>query len=350
LEKVYSGFSPILSITMSDPTNPAVNEANPFTAEIVERRVGTTPLLGFPLSLGAAIFGWTLPSGRATNLMDRFVELGGTFVDTADAYSSGMSEQIIGNWMRERENRDRVVVSTKVGRLPDHLGLAPRTIREAVDASLVRLQTDHIDVLYFHADDKNVPIEESLSAVGDLIQAGKVRYLGASNYSAPRLMEARVASAAGLPRFEAVALEYSLMRRDIVEGNLAMIAQAQEVAIMPYFTLANGFLGRHRNIRAFTSSDIRARRAFSHAGRHGTQVLKALDNIAMGHGVDISAIALAWVLAQPGVGIPIIGPESIRELEALMHAPMIVLTHAEIAELDKASAESQRTWTGSRKK
>lgn len=318
--------------------------------ESAERRVGNLPLSGFPVALGGAVFGWTLPSGRSTDLLDRFVELGGTFIDTADSYSSGMSEQIIGKWMRERDIRDRVVVSTKIGRHPDFLGLAPQTIRDAVDASLERLQTDHIDLLYFHSDDETVPIEESLAAAGDLIQAGKVRYLGASNYTAQRLLEARVASAAGLPRFDAVALEYSLMRRDIVEGNLAMIAQAQSVSIMPYFTLANGFLGRHRNIRSFSPNDIRARRAASHAGRHGTHVLRVLDNIAMAHGVEISTIALAWVLAQPGVGVAALGAESLRELEALMHAPLISLSNSQLLELQTASAEPLRSWSVTRRK
>ena len=335
---------------MSDITNFVADGGSSPTREPTRRRVGNSALAGYPLALGSAVFGWTLPSGRSTDLLDRFVELGGSFVDTADLYSSGMSEQIIGTWMRERSLRDRIVVSTKVGRHPDHLGLAPRTIREGVEASLVRLQTDHIDLLYFHADDESVPIEESLSAAGDLIREGKVRYLGASTYSAPRLLEARIASAGGLPRFEAVAEEYSLMRRDIVEGTFTMIAQAQTVSIMPYFTLANGFLGRHRNIRSFNPEDIRARRASLHAGRHGTHVLRVLDNIAMAHGVDISAIALAWILAQPGIGIPAIGPESMSELEALMHAPMVSLTRAQHLELNKASEETPRTRTSSRKK
>ncbi len=335
---------------MSNSDDFTNGDSIPLTVESAERRIGNSPLSGFPVALGGAVFGWTLPSGRSTDLLDRFIELGGTFIDTADSYSSGMSEQIIGKWMRERDIRDRVVVSTKIGRHPDFLGLAPQTIREAVDASLHRLQTDHIDLLYFHSDDESVPIEESLAAAGDLIQAGKVRYLGASNYTATRLLEARVASAGGLPRFDAVAVEYSLMRRDIVEGHLAMIAQAQTVSIMPYFTLANGFLGRHRNIRTFSPNDIRARRAASHSGRHGTHVLRVLDNIAMAHGVEISAIALAWVLAQPGVGVAALGAESMRELESLMHAPLIVLTPSQLVELQSASAEPLRSWSVTRRK
>lgn len=338
---------------MSEATYYSPAEGDPLvvhSVESVERRVGNSPLSGFPVALGAAVFGWTLPSGRSTDLLDRFVELGGTFIDTADSYSSGMSEQVIGKWMRERDIRDRIIVSTKIGRHPDFLGLAPRTIHDAVDASLARLQTDHIDLLYFHSDDESIPIEESLAAAGDLIQEGKVRYLGASNYSAQRLLEARIASAGGLPKFEAVTVEYSLMRRDLVEGNLAMTAQAQMMSIMPYFTLANGFLGRHRNIRAFNPNDVRARRAASHSGRHGTHILRVLDNVAMSHGVEISAIALAWVLAQPGVGVASMGAESMRELEALMHAPLISLTEGQLAELNHASAETQRSRPGVRKK
>jgi aryl-alcohol dehydrogenase-like predicted oxidoreductase len=335
---------------MSNPEDNEAGETGVVGMAPEGRRVGRSTLSAFPVALGGAVFGWTLPSGRSTDLLDRFVELGGNFVDTADSYSSGMSEQIIGKWMRERGIRDRITVATKIGRHPDFLGFAPQTIRDAVDASLERLQTTHIDLLYLHADDESVPIEETLAVVGDLIQSGKVRYIGASNYSAQRLLEARVAAARGLPRFEAVTLEYSLMRRDIVEGNLAMIAQAQSVSVMPYFALANGFLGRHRNIRAFNPGDTRTRRAASHAGRHGTHVLRVLDNIAMTQGVDISSVALAWVLGQPGVSIASVGAESLRELEALMHAPAIFLTRAQRAELDSASAETQRGFSMPKRK
>jgi aryl-alcohol dehydrogenase-like predicted oxidoreductase len=261
-----------------------------------------------------------------------------------------MSEQIIGKWMRERGNRDQVVVATKVGRHPEFPGLSAQNIIAAVDASLERLQSDHIDLLYFHAEDPDVSLEESLSAVETLMQAGKVRALGASNFSADRLLEARIAAGSGLPRFEAVALEYSLLRRDIVEGNIAMMAIAQHMSVMPYFVLANGFLGRHRNIKSFNPNDTRARRAAQHGGRHGTHVLRILDNIAMTQGVDISTVAVAWVLGRPAVGIPTAGVESLRELEALMHAPQVQLTRQQLADLDRASAEHGRNWLPGRQR
>ena len=325
-------------------------DSSPVGADAHVRRIGSSDLSAYPVALGGAVFGWTLPSGRSTDILDRFVELGGSLVETADSYSSGMSEQIIGKWMRERGNRDDVILATKVGRHAENPGLSRQSILGAVEASLERLQTDHIDLLYFHADDLSVSLEESLSTVETLIQAGKVRYIGASNFTADRLLEARIASGTGLPRFEAVALEYSLLRRDIVEGNISLMAQAQGMSVMPYFVLANGFLGRHRNIKSFNPSDTRARRAAQHGGRHGTHVLRILDNIAMTHGVDISTVALAWVLGRPGVGIPSVGVESLRELEALMHAPEVQLSRHQIAELDKASADHSRNWLPTRTK
>ncbi len=319
-------------------------EQSVIAASSAPRAIGQSGIEVFPLALGGAVFGWTLPSGRSIDLLDRFVELGGQMVDTADSYSSGISEQIIGKWMRERSNRDNVVVATKVGRSPEYPGLSSSNILRAVDASLERLQTDYIDLLYFHAEDPEIPLEESLSAVENLVRAGKVKALGASNFTADRLLEARVAAASGLPRVEAVALEYSLMRRDIVEGNITMTALAQRMSIMPYFVLANGFLGRHRNIKAFNPNDTRSRRAASHGGRHGTHVLRVLDNVAMAQGVDISTVALAWVLGRSAVGVPTIGAESLRELEALMHAPKVTLTRQQISELDRASTEQGRNW------
>lgn len=328
------------SVTAGDATGS-------LAAESLLRPIGRSGITTSPLTLGAAVFGWTVPNGRAKELLDRYTALGGTMVDTADSYSSGMSEQIIGSWMRERKNRDEIVLATKVGRHPDNEGLSGRNIRAAVDASLERLQTDRIDLLYFHADDPTTPLEESLAAVAGLVDAGKVRALGASNFSAGRLLEARVLSSAGLPRVEAAALEYSLMRREIVEGDVAMTCLAQGISLMPYFVLANGYLGRLRNIKDYKPGDMRGRRAASHSGRHGASVLRVLDDVAMAHGVEASTVAVAWVLQRPGIGPVTIGPESVTDLEALMHAPSIRLTRQQIGDLDRVSATQQRTWTQS---
>lgn len=313
------------------------------------RAIGQSGIEAFPIALGAAVFGWTLPSGLSTQILDKFTELGGSLIDTADSYSSGMSEQIIGRWMSQRKNRDRVVIATKVGRHPEFTGLSRANIISAVEGSLERLQTDCIDLLYFHAEDPETSLEESLAAAETLISAGKVKYLGASNFGADQLLTARILAGGGLPRFEAVALEYSLIRRDIVEGNLAMMARTQNMSIMPYFVLANGYLGRLRGVKNFSPEDIRARRAAQHANRHSAHILKVAEDIALSHGVVVSTIATAWVLSRPGVGIPAVGVDSLSDLEALMHAPFVELSRHELAELEKASSEVPRSWVPGRK-
>ncbi len=304
----------------------------------LRRRVGGSPLEVHPIALGAANFGWRIPGGRAVEQMDRFVELGGNLIDTADAYSSGRSEQTIGTWMRSRGNRDQLVIATKVGKSDDNPGLSAKAIRASVDASLERLQTDYIDLLYFHAEDPDHGIEESLNAVGELIAAGKVRALGASNFSTDALIQARVLVSSGLPRFEALTLEQSLVRRDVVDANTNMALSAQGISLMPYFVLAHGFLGRYRDLKPAKYEDTHLRRALKYQNRHSAPVLRALDSVAMSHGVDIATVALAWSLGQPSVAASSVGVESISELEALMYAAELHLTGEQRKLLEKASS------------
>lgn len=301
------------------------------------RRIGVSSLEVHPVALGAAAFGWTVPGGRAVEQLDRYVELGGNFVDTADSYSSGRSEQIIGTWMRERGNRDSVVVATKVGKSSSNPGLSARAIRAAVDSSLERLQTDRIDLLYFHGEDAETPLAESLSAVGALIDDGKVGVLGASNFSTDSLLHARVLSSDGLPRFEAVTLELSLMRRDVVDEGMRMALEAQRISLMPYFVLANGFLGRHRDLKPMKYEDTHRRRAVSHAGRLGNQVNRALDDVALSHGVDAATISVAWSLMQSSVASAVLGADTVSDVDALMYGAEVHLTAAQLTELNRAS-------------
>ena len=303
----------------------------------VSRRIGASSLEAFPVALGTANFGWRIPGGRAVEQLDRFVELGGNMVDTADAYASGRSEQIIGTWMRNRGNRSNIVVATKVGKSSDAPGLSRRSIRRAVEASLERLQTDYIDLLYFHAEDPKVNLEESLAAVSALIDEGKVRALGASNFSTDLLIQARVLASSGLPRFEALALEQSLIRRDIVGSSVQMAATTQALSLMPYFVLAHGYLGRYRDLKQAKYTETHLLRALKYQKRSTHSTLKALDAVAMAHGVDISTVALAWCLAQPAVAVASVGVENLSELEALMYAPSMHLTVEQLKLLDKAS-------------
>ncbi len=294
-------------------------------APLVRRRLGTTDIDVHPVALGGATFGWTLSAGETTEILDRFVALGGNLIDTADAYSSGVSEQVIGSWMRHRNNRSDVVVATKVGRSTEFPGLSSVNIRHAVDASLARLQTDVIDVLYFHEPDPDVPLIESLAAVEELIAAGKVRALGASNFSPQQLLEARVASANGLPHIEALAAKYSFLHRDI-EAEYRPVLEAQGISLMPYFVLAHGYLGRHRAIKAADPSDIRLSRAVDEANRHGAHVLARLDEVAAENGLSVAALSLAWVLHQPSVTAAAVGVDSVADIDDLMAAANVSLS------------------------
>jgi len=300
-------------------------------------QLGQSDIAVHPVALGTAGFGWNISGTQATAQLNRFAELGGNLIDTADSYSAGRAEQVIGTWMRTAGTRDRMVIATKVGKNLDAAGLSARSIVAAVDASLERLQTDRIDVLYFHAEDDEVSLEESLSAAAELIRQGKVRVLGASNFSPASLTQARILASQGLPRFEVATANYSLLNRKAVEGELSLVCAAQEVSIAPYFALANGYLGhlRDRRVRAGDSTHLRA--AHSHDNRHGHRVLQALDDVAISHGVDISTVALAWLLDRPQVAATAVGCDSISDLEALMHAPTLHLTSAQIAALTKAS-------------
>ncbi|ANJ28922.1 alcohol dehydrogenase [Agromyces aureus] len=289
------------------------------------------------LAIGASTFGWTLGSDDAHAILDRFAGTGGDLIDTADSYAAGRSESIIGSWMASRGSRDRMHVMTKVGRNQDLPGLAPQTIRSAVDASLQRLQTERIDVLFLHGEDHDVPLEESLGAVGALVEAGKVRAVGASDFSPERLIEARVLAANGLPRFQTLTTRYSLMERKSFEGATELVAHAQGLAVMPYFALANGFLAGGIRRRSDVKHDARGARAGVHLGRRGLRVLAALDEIAATHAVAPATVALAWLLARPSIVAPVVSATNADQVDALIAAASVDLHRSELVELDRAS-------------
>jgi aryl-alcohol dehydrogenase-like predicted oxidoreductase len=315
--------------------------SNPFSGPItVPRRVaiGATGIEVHPLALGGSTFGWTMGAEEAAAVLDRFAGTGGDLIDTADSYAAGRSESIIGRWMASRGTRDRMRVMTKVGRHPDHRGLAPESINGAVDDSLVRLGTDRIDLLFFHGDDPAVPLEESLGAVDALITAGKVRAIGASDFSPDRLIEARVLAANGLPRFEALTTRYNLMERRRFEGAPELVAHAQALPVLPYFALANGFLGGAVRRRADIRRDARGVRQARHLSRRGIRVLAVLDEIASRHGVQPATIALAWLLARPTVLAPVVSASRPEQVDMLVAAASVALARSEIVDLDRVSA------------
>ena len=304
----------------------------------LRRQIPGTELRVHPLALGCNAFGWTATGDASHAILDAHRGLGGNFLDTADSFAAGRSEVIIGSWLRSRGARAETVVATKIGRNLDNPGLTQRSIVAAVEASLVRLGTDYLDLLYFHFDDNTVAIEESLVAVDALVRAGKVRYLGASNFSAERLMEARVLSALGLPKFVAAETPYNLVHRAELEIDVAVVARAQHLALMPGFALAHGFLAGAFRTKADAAGTARGQLAAVYLNRRSLRVLAVVDRIAAAQAVEPASIALAWLLARPDVVAPVAGAGRADQVQSLVGAAGIRLGRNDLLDLDRVSA------------
>jgi aryl-alcohol dehydrogenase-like predicted oxidoreductase len=289
------------------------------------------------------VFGWTIDERRSFEVLDAYVAAGGNFIDTADTYGrrgsggAGESERIIGRWIAARDNRDRLVIATKVGMSPELPGLSAPTIARAVDASLVRLGIEHVDLYYAHKDDPQTPLAETLGAFAELIDAGKIRHAAASNYSAERLREALgVGSHAGMASYVALQPEYNLVERDY-ERELADVCEREGLACIPYFGLARGFLtGKYRRDGTLSESPRAAGVQESYLNDRGFAVLDALDEIAGAHGSTPAAVALAWLLAQPTVLAPIASATSTEQLTQLLEAVEIALSPEDLTRLSDA--------------
>ena len=308
-------------------------------------RIGGSDLDVRPLSLGTNSFGWTSDEAQSHRVLDAFVDAGGDFLDTADMYSQwnpggfGISETIIGSWFDQHPGRrDRVVLATKVGKGEGLEGLAPATLRKAVDGSLRRLRTDRIDLYWAHADDATVPVAETLGAFDELVRAGKVRALGASNFSGPRLTESLETSRReGLASYVAVQNLYNLVEREEYEADVAAVVVANGLASIPYAALASGFLtGKYRPGATVDSARQGSASAYLETPR-GLAVLAALDEVAAAHGVEPATVAVAWVAAQDGVVAPIASARTTDQLPRLLAAADLELTGDELSHLDRAS-------------
>ena len=312
--------------------------------------LGTTDLTVSNLCLGTMQFGWTADEDASFAVMDAYAEAGGNFIDTADIYSrwspgnpGGVSEEIIGRWMKARGNRDGLTVATKArGEMwkgDDGEGLSRSHITRAIEDSLRRLQVETVDLYQCHYPDDKTPIEETLTIFGELIASGKVRYIGASNYSATQLAAALDAAAAkGLPRFATLQPHHNLVHRKEYEAGLAALCKREGIGVIPYSPLAGGFLsGKYRKGQPLPESQ-RAGRAKEYMTDAGFGVIEALDAVAKAHGVSIPAVALAWEMTRPAIDAPIIGANSPEQLAALLPASDLLLTDAEVSSLDGASA------------
>ena len=303
------------------------------------RRLGASKLAVFPLAISGNVFGWTAEVAATNSILDTYRELGGNFIDTADSYAAGRSEIMIGNWMRDRANRDDMVVATKVGKSAAHPGLTAGAMTRAVEDSLVRLRTDRIDVLYFHIDDPDTSFEETLLAADGLVRSGKIRYFGCADHTANRLIEARVASGQlGVANVVALQNRYNLLEREQYESSLAPVAESQGLAVMPRFALASGFLsGKYRTKADLATSDRRDKVA-PYLGRRGLRIIAALENIATSIGAPIPAVALAWLLTKPNVVAPVVSASNPKQVTQLMTATRIQLSRHDVAELNRVSA------------
>ncbi|MDI3402572.1 aldo/keto reductase [Streptomyces cavernicola] len=310
------------------------------------RPLGSSDLSVFPLALGGNVFGWSADQDQSFAVLDAYTAAGGNFVDTADVYSAwvpgnsgGESETVIGNWLAARGNREDVVLATKVGALEGVKGLAAKTIKRGVEDSLRRLRTDYIDLYYTHFDDPTVPVEEIVTALDDLVRAGTVRAVAASNISPERLRESlEFAEREGLARYVALQPHYNLVSRGTYEGELQEVASRAGLAAVPYYALASGFLtGKYRP--GATVDSVRAESAGGHLGtERGLKVLDALDRVAAAHDAELATVALAWLAAQPTVVAPIASARTVEQLPALVAVAEVELTDAEVAELTAASA------------
>ncbi|MGH8159613.1 MAG: aldo/keto reductase [Rhodanobacter sp.] len=311
------------------------------------RPLGNSPLAIAPLAFGGNVFGWSADEKRSFELLDAFVDAGFNLIDTADVYSAwvpghrgGESETIIGKWLRQSGKRDQVVIATKVAKWVEHPGLSPMNINQAVDDSLRRLQTDHIDLYQAHEDDASVPMAETLGAFARLIEAGKVRAIGASNFNADRFADAlAVSKQHGLPRYESLQPEYNLVSRAGYEKELEPLIRAENIGVISYYALASGFLtGKYRSEADLTRSSARGGSVKKYLNPHGLQVLSTLDAVAAAHTATPAQVALAWLIARPGLTAPIASATSVKQLHELFGATRLQLTQDEIAQLDLVSA------------
>jgi aryl-alcohol dehydrogenase-like predicted oxidoreductase len=313
-----------------------------------KRQLGNTDITTLPLAFGGNVFGWTINEKTSFELLDEYVTAGFTLIDTADVYSrwasgiGGESETIIGNWMKLRKNRNKVSIATKAGMDMGQgkIDISKKYILKAVEASLKRLQTDHIDLYQSHKDDETTPVEETLDAYAQLIKEGKIRWIGASNFTPARLKDSLAASKKyNLPRYETLQPIYNLYNREEFEKELRDICIDNNIGVINYYALAAGFLtGKYRSQNDVSKSVRGAGAQSKYMNEKGFKILKAMDEVAAEYKTSLASISIAWLLAQPGVTAPIASATSKEQLSTILKATELELRNDTVALLNKASA------------
>ena len=310
------------------------------------QKIANTNLEVASINLGGNVFGWTLDERQSFEILDAFTGAGFNFIDTANTYSwwvngvGGQSETIIGNWMKARGNRSQMVVATKVGsQTKDHpVDISKKQILKCVDESLKRLQVDCIDLYYTHFDDGITPVEETMSAYNEIVKAGKVRYIAASNVSPARLTESfNVAEKNGFAKYVALQPHYNLLERTQYETDYLPLVEKYGLSVFPYWALAAGFLTGKYRTKEDLGKSVRGAGVEKYLNANGLSVLTALDTVAHRHNTKQATVALAWLIAQPHIGAPIVSATSQSQLQTIIDAPKLKLDAEDMALLDRAS-------------
>jgi aryl-alcohol dehydrogenase-like predicted oxidoreductase len=321
------------------------------TKQVEKRKLGNSNLEVAPLVFGGNVFGWTVKEEDASELLDRFVDAGFNMIDTADVYSNwipgnhgGESETIIGKWLKQSGKRDRVLIATKSGldMGSGRKGLSRKHILRSADESLARLRTDYIDLYQSHTEDRETPLEETLEAYAELIKAGKVRVIGASNFQDTTLQAAlKISRQKSLPRYESLQPEYNLYVRNKFEGELETVCRENHIGVIPYFSLASGFLtGKYRSEKDLENRS-RGSRVQKYLNSRGLRILAALDEVSKQHSATPAQVSLAWLLAKPTITAPIASATSVKQLDELLGAARVKLDPAAVQRLDQASGYSE---------
>ena len=312
-----------------------------------KRRLGTTDLYVSPLTFGGNVFGWTIDKQQSFKLLDAFIDADFNFIDTADTYSwwvpgnkGGESETVIGSWLASRKNRDKVIISTKVGsKTKEHpVNVSKKFILNSVEDSLRRLKTDYIDLYQTHFDDENTPVEETLAAYQQLIKEGKVRYIGTSNMSPDRMRKSLEASKSGdLPPYRTLQPQYNLLEREKYETAYVPLVKENNLGVLSYHSLASGFLtGKYRGEDDLDKSQ-RGDSVKKYLNPRGFGILKALDNLAQKYQTTQAAVALAWAMGRPTITSPIVSATDLKQLESIIKAPQLQLDEDDMQNLNRAS-------------
>jgi aryl-alcohol dehydrogenase-like predicted oxidoreductase len=320
----------------SHPSAPIPVQGLPVGAS-VRTRLGETGLDVFPLMLGGAEFGWNVDLEASHAILDAYAELGGNALHTSDGFTGGRSEHIIGEWLRTRGARDDVILAARVGGHPDNPGTDPVNLVRAVEASLTRLNTDRIDVLYVDATAGVAVMEDTLATTEWLVESGKARAVGAYGFTAEQLVEARILASAGYPRFTVIDVPFNVLRRSDFDSDLRMVVGAQGIAVTPSHALEHGYLSGQHRTRGDVSRSVRGTQLAGSMNRRGTRTLRALDAIGIELGVPTAAVAVAWLLAQRAIAAPIVNAYAPGHVEELVQGVGVRLSRAQLADIARAA-------------